>query len=198
MLQHQFSNFNIILASGSPRRKELLKELLLDFKVEVMPVDESFPASLEKEEITNYLVQLKAEGFRKLKPNEILITGDTIVWHQQKALNKPSNKQEAMEMLHSLSNNAHQVISSVGLTSAHHQIISSDVVDVHFKKLSDEEIEYYVDNFQPFDKAGAYGIQEWIGKIGITSIQGSFYTVMGLPVHLLYENLIQMKQLLTK
>lgn len=198
MLQHQFSNFNIILASGSPRRKELLKELLLDFKVEVMPVDESFPASLEKEEITNYLVQLKAEGFRKLKPNEILITGDTIVWHQQKALNKPSNKQEAMEMLHSLSNNAHQVISSIGLTSAQHQIISSDVVDVHFKKLSDEEIEYYVDNFQPFDKAGAYGIQEWIGKIGITSIQGSFYTVMGLPVHLLYENLIQMKQLLTK
>lgn len=198
MLQHQFSNFNIILASGSPRRKELLKELLLDFKVEVMPVDESFPASLEKEEITNYLVQLKAEGFRKLKPNEILITGDTIVWHQQKALNKPSNKQEAMEMLHSLSNNAHQVISSIGITSAQHQIIFSDVVDVHFKKLSDEEIEYYVDNFQPFDKAGAYGIQEWIGKIGITSIQGSFYTVMGLPVHLLYENLIQMKQLLTK
>lgn len=198
MLQHQFSDFNIILASGSPRRKELLKELLLDFKVEVMPVDESFPASLEKEEITNYLVQRKADGFRKLKPNEILITGDTIVWHQQKALNKPSDKQEAMEMLHSLSNNAHQVISSIGLTSAQHQIISSDVVDVHFKKLSDEEIEYYVDNFQPFDKAGAYGIQEWIGKIGITSIQGSFYTVMGLPVHLLYENLIQMKQLLTK
>lgn len=191
MLQEKLAHFQIILGSGSPRRKSLLEELQLDFTVEVMPVDEAFSSSLQKEEITNYLVKLKADGFRKLKENELLITGDTIVWHNNQALNKPQNKAEALQMLQSLSGTTHQVISSLALTSKEKQIIKSDEVNVSFRELTLEEIEFYVDQFQPFDKAGAYGIQEWIGKIGITSIQGSFYTVMGLPVHLLYDALLE-------
>ncbi|WP_308420178.1 Maf family nucleotide pyrophosphatase [Psychroflexus planctonicus] len=194
MLQEKLAHFQIILGSGSPRRKSLLKELRLDFTVELMPVDEAFSSSLQKEEITNYLVKLKADGFRKLKDNEVLITGDTIVWHNNRALNKPQNKAEAMQMLQSLSGTTHQVISSVALTSKEKQIIKSDEVDVSFRELTLEEIEFYVDQFKPFDKAGAYGIQEWIGKIGITSIQGSFYTVMGLPVHLLYDALLEITE----
>lgn len=195
MLQEKLAHLDIILASGSPRRKALLEELLLRFKVEVMPVDEAFPNSLQKEEITNFLVKLKADAFRQLKSNEIIITGDTIVWHKNQALNKPQNKAEAMQMLQSLSGNTHQVISSIALTSNQKQMIKSDEVDVTFRKLASEEIEFYVDHFQPFDKAGAYGIQEWIGKIGITSIKGSFYTVMGLPVHLLYDGLLDISEI---
>lgn len=194
MLQEKLAHLDIILASASPRRKALLEELQLSFKVEVMPVDEAFPNSLQKEEITNFLVKLKADAFRKLKNNEIIITGDTIVWHENQALNKPQNKAEATQMLQSLSGNTHQVISSIALTSNQKQMIKSDEVDVTFRKLTSEEIEFYVTHFQPFDKAGAYGIQEWIGKIGITSIKGSFYTVMGLPVHLLYNSLLEMAE----
>lgn len=190
MLQNKLADLKLILASGSPRRKSLLKELQLNFTVEVMPIDEHFSASLQKEEITNYLVKLKADAFRKLNKNEVVITGDTIVWHNGKALNKPQNKEEAIQMLSSLSGKTHQVISSFAVTSSHHQIIKSDVVDVKFRELTSGEINFYVDTFKPFDKAGAYGIQEWIGKIGITSITGSYYTVMGLPVHLLYEALL--------
>jgi septum formation protein len=190
MLQNKLADLKLILASGSPRRKSLLEELQLNFTVEVMPIDEHFSASLQKEEITNYLVKLKADAFRKLNKNEVVITGDTIVWHNGKALNKPQNKEEAIQMLSSLSGKTHQVISSFAVTSSHHQIIKSDVVDVKFRELTSDEINFYVDTFKPFDKAGAYGIQEWIGKIGITSITGSYYTVMGLPVHLLYEALL--------
>ena len=190
MLQNKLADLKLILASGSPRRKSLLEELQLNFTVEVKPVDEHFSASLQREEITNYLVKLKADAFRKLNKNEVVITGDTIVWHNNKALNKPQNKEEAIQMLSSLSGKTHQVISSFAVTSSHHQIIKSDVVDVKFRELTSDEINFYVDTFKPFDKAGAYGIQEWIGKIGITSITGSYYTVMGLPVHLLYEALL--------
>lgn len=190
MLEKKLSHLEILLASGSPRRKALLEELQLQFKVEVMPVDETYPSLIQKEEITDYLVKLKANAFRKLKHNEVLITGDTIVWNNSSALNKPKDRKEAIEMLQSLSGKTHQVISSVAITMSHRQIISSDTVDVTFRKLDLDEIEYYIDHFKPYDKAGGYGIQEWIGKIGITAIQGSFYTVMGLPVHLLYDGLI--------
>ena len=192
MLQQKLSHLQIILASGSPRRKALLEELLLQFKTEIYPIDEAFPEDLQQEEITDFLVKLKADAFRKLNSNEVIITGDTIVWKNNQALNKPANKTEAIEMLESLSGKTHQVISSICITSSQKQIIKNDRVDVRFRILTSEEIEFYVEHFQPYDKAGAYGIQEWIGKIGITSIQGSFYTVMGLPVHLLYDALLEM------
>ena len=190
MLQQKLSHLQIILASSSPRRKALLEELLLQFTTEVDPVDEAFPKQLQQEEITDFLVKLKADAFRKLSENEVIITGDTIVWNNKKALNKPANKDEAFNMLKSLSGKTHQVISSIGVTSSKKQIIKNDRVDVSFRELTSNEIEFYIEHFQPFDKAGAYGIQEWIGKIGITSIRGSFYTVMGLPVHLLYDALL--------
>lgn len=189
MLQEKLSHLKLILASSSPRRKILLEELHLPFSVEVFPVEEHFPPTLQKEEITTHLVKLKADAFRKLMKNEVVITGDTIVWSKVKALNKPNNKAEAIQMLEELSGETHQVISSVGVTGLGKQIIKSDEVDVCFKELTQQEIKFYVEHYQPYDKAGAYGIQEWIGKIGITAIHGSFYTVMGLPVHLLYEAL---------
>jgi septum formation protein len=184
-------NHHIILASGSPRRQQFFKDLGLDFEVRLKPVVEEYPQRLTHFEISDYLAQLKTFPFlNDLKDNDILITSDTIVWHQNKALGKPRNAQEAFEMLSSLSNATHEVITSVCFKTNTFEKTVNDVTKVTFKKLSDTEINYYIDTLKPFDKAGAYGIQEWIGQIAVTKIEGSYFNVMGLPTHLVYQTLM--------
>ena len=185
-----FPQYNFILASKSPRRQELLHSLGLRFEVRLKETEENFPATLLKEQIPVYLARLKAVPFLgELKQNDLLITADTIVWIDGKVLGKPENAEEARQMLQSLSGREHQVISGVCLTSRKKQKSFYAISNVQFKPLNDSEIEYYISEFKPFDKAGAYGIQEWIGAIGITHIEGSFYNVMGLPVQRLYEEI---------
>lgn len=182
-------NKRVILASGSPRRQEILKSIGVNFEVELRSVNEVFSDELKHHKISDYLAQLKAKEFDDLKSNEILITGDTIVWHKNKALNKPNDKKEAFEMLQSLSNATHEVISSFCLKTSEKTETFHDSTQVKFKALSEDEIWHYINTYKPFDKAGAYGIQEWIGQIGISEIKGSFYTVMGFPIHLVYKKL---------
>lgn len=183
--------YNYILASKSPRRQELLHELGIRFRVEILDVDESYPDNLYREEIAVFLAKLKAIPFLgKLADNDLLISADTIVWLNGEVFGKPANKQEAIEILQKLSDNEHQVISGVCLTSTHKQKSFFSVSNVRFKKLSDSEINFYIDEYKPYDKAGAYGIQEWIGYIGITHIEGSFFNVMGLPIQQLYSEII--------
>ena len=191
MLSEKYKNTAIILASGSPRRQELFKELDLNFSIKVKAINEVYDASLKREAITNYLAQQKAAVFKnELNKNELVITSDTIVWLHNKALEKPKNKEHAIKMLQKISGNMHEVITSVCLKSNLKETIFFDVTKVFFKQLSLEEIEFYVENYQPFDKAGAYGIQEWIGFIGVTKLEGSYFNVMGLPVQKLYEELL--------
>lgn len=192
MLKSLLSNHTIILASGSPRRYHFFKELGIDFKIDVREVEEIYPEHLKREEISNYLAELKAKAFDQLAPNEIVITSDTIVWHNEIALGKPKTLKEAKEMLQSMSNQTHEVITSVCFKTANTTRVEYHSTQVTFKSLTDQEIDYYVHTHQPLDKAGAYGIQEWIGYIGITSITGSFFTVMGLPTHIVYETLIEL------
>lgn len=193
MLKDQLKNYKIILASGSPRRRQFLKELELDFEIRLKPVDEIYPEQLKAEAITDYLAKLKAEAFvNEIQPNELIITSDTIVWHNNTALGKPLDKSHAKTMIFSLSDDWHQVISSVCFTTATQQIIKHFTTEVHFKSLSEEEINYYVEKYNPIDKAGAYGIQEWIGLIGIDTIKGSYFNVVGLPTHIVYETLIEL------
>ena len=190
MLNDKLKNHHIILASGSPRRQEFFKNLGLDFEIRLKPIKEEYPSRLTHFEISNYLAQLKALPFKKeLKTNDILITSDTIVWHNNTALGKPANKQEAFQILKTLSNQTHEVISSVCFTTINFEKTLHDITKVTFKALSDEEIEYYIENYKPLDKAGAYGIQDWIGQIGVTKIEGSYFNVMGLPTHLVYKTL---------
>lgn len=192
MLSEKLKNKQLILASGSPRRQELLKELDVDFKIQIKEINEVYPPNLVAEEITNYLAKLKGITFEnELKENDILITSDTIVWHNQKPLEKPKTTTQAIEMLQQLSNTSHKVITSVCLKSKTKEHIFFDTTIVYFKQLTLKEITYYVENYKPFDKAGAYGIQEWIGFIGVTKLEGSYYNVMGLPVHKLYEELLK-------
>ena len=184
-------DYNYILASKSPRRQELLHSLGVNFKVIQNDQDENYPLNLKKEEIPVFLAELKANYFlNKLKENDLLITADTIVWFNGVVLGKPDKKKEAIVTLEKLSGHEHQVISGVCLTSLHKQKSFFSITNVRFKKLSLEEIEYYVTEFGPFDKAGGYGIQEWIGYIGITHIEGSFYNVMGLPIQQLYTEIL--------
>lgn len=185
-----FPQYQYILASKSPRRQQLLRLLGIEFEVRTKEVDESYPEELTIEEIPVYLARKKAQPFKNhLKENELLITADTIVTFYGRVLGKPQDTEEARQMLQVLSGNEHQVISGVCLTSFRKQITFYSVSNVQFKQLTENEIEYYLTNFKPFDKAGAYGIQEWIGTIGITHIEGSFYNVMGLPIQKLYENI---------
>jgi septum formation protein len=193
MILNNLKDKRIILASGSPRRQEILKSIGVDFTVELRSVDEVFSEELKHHEISDYLAQLKADQFKDLKTNDILITGDTIVWHNDNALNKPGDKDEAFQMIQSLSNTTHEVISSFCIKTKEQTQTFYDSTEVTFKPLTDDEIEHYIDTYSPFDKAGAYGIQEWIGQIGISEIKGSFYTVMGFPIHLVYEKLTQIK-----
>ncbi|NQU84630.1 MAG: septum formation protein Maf [Mariniphaga sp.] len=184
-------NHNIILASKSPRRQQLLRELGFDFTIKTIEVEEKFPLEMSMEEIPVFLAELKANPFEgKLADNDLLITADTIVWHENKVLGKPENKEQAIEMLSSLSNCEHQVVTGVCLKSLKKQKSFNSVSNVIFKKLTADEINYYIDNYKPYDKAGAYGIQEWIGYIGVSHIEGSFFNVMGLPVQKLYSELL--------
>jgi septum formation protein len=191
MLREKLKNHNIILASGSPRRQAFFKELNLDFTIQVKAVDETYPNNLKRSEITDYLSQLKASVFLDLDENDILITSDTIVWKDEKALGKPKDFGEAKEMLQNLSGQMHEVITSVCFTSKEFQKTVNDVTKVWFKKLSEEEIDFYIENYKPFDKAGSYGIQEWIGYIGIEKIEGCYFNVMGLPTRLVYKTLTE-------
>lgn len=192
MLRERLKNHNLILASGSPRRQQFFKELDVDFTIEVRPTDEVFPESYQGSEITNHLACLKAAAFTDLKAQDILITSDTIVWFNGQALNKPKNRKEAYIMITSLSGYSHEVITSVAFTTKSKQIVCNDTTRVTLKKLTSEEINYYIDNYKPYDKAGGYGIQEWFGYIAVTSLQGSYFNVMGMPMHKVYETLMDM------
>ncbi len=191
MLLKNLEKYRIILASGSPRRHALLAELGIDFDIDVRPVEEAYPTHLKGEEIALYLSRMKADAFETGFFNEktLLITADTIVCIDGKVLGKPGSREEAIETLWQLSGKMHQVMTGICLRSKEKEKSFSVSTDVYFKELNEDEIAYYVDHFQPYDKAGAYGIQEWIGIIGIEKIDGSFYNVMGLPVQKLYEEL---------
>lgn len=184
-------DYHIILGSNSPRRRELLAGLDLDFEVKVIPgLEEHYPPTLQPEEIPVFLARQKAEAYiPTLSDKTLLITADTIVWNQNKVIGKPKDREDAIQMLQSLSGHEHHVVTGVCLTTTEKQKAFSVVSTVKFAALTDEEISYYVDKYRPFDKAGAYGIQEWIGYIGVESINGSFYNVMGLPVQRLYQEL---------
>lgn len=194
MLKEKIKKHNLILASGSPRRQQFFKELDLDFSIKLKPVDEIFPENLKGSDITDYLARLKASVFTDLSQEDILVTSDTIVWFQQQALNKPENQEEAFEMISSLSGNTHEVITSVAFTTTQKQVVINDTTRVTFKDLSHEEINYYITNFQPYDKAGGYGIQEWFGYIAVTRLEGSYFNVMGMPLHKVYETLMKMAE----
>lgn len=183
--------YRIVLGSNSPRRKELLSGLDLDFEVEVIPgIDESYPETLTAEEIPLHIARKKAEAYMgKMTDNELLITADTIVATYDRILGKPANREEAIEMLRYLSDHVHEVVTGVCLTTPGKSVSFSVRSSVSFAKLEDDDIIYYVDKYRPFDKAGSYGIQEWIGYIGVEAINGSFYNVMGLPVQRLYQEL---------
>ncbi|MDP2687061.1 MAG: Maf-like protein [Aequorivita sp.] len=191
MLREKLKNYNIILASGSPRRQGFFKELDLDFTIQVKEVVEVYSSELKHSEITDYLSKLKASVFTDLQKNDILITSDTIVWKDDKALGKPKDFEEAKQMLQDISGQMHEVITSVCFTSKEFQKTVNDVTKVWFKILSEEEIDYYLKNYKPFDKAGSYGIQEWIGYIGIEKIEGCYFNVMGLPTRLVYKTLTE-------
>ena len=186
------NNYEIILASKSPRRQDLMKKLDVNFKIKVLEnIPENYPINIKVDDIAVYLAKQKAEYYKKiLLERQLLITADTLVILNDEPLGKPESEGQAIQMLHSLSGKTHHVITGVCLTSTEKQTSFSTSTQVTFKKLSEEEINYYVSKYKPFDKAGAYGIQEWIGCVGITSINGSFYNVMGLPVQRIYEELI--------
>jgi septum formation protein len=184
--------YNIILASASPRRQELLKGLGFSFKVKPIDADESFPSQLKAQEIPLYLAEKKANAYpESLNDNELLITSDTIVWCEGNVLNKPLDFAEGKRMLESLSGKMHEVFTAVCLKSASKQTTFFECSKVFFRNLKTHEIEYYLEHYKPYDKAGSYGVQDWIGYIAIDKIDGSFYNVMGLPVKKLYEELIK-------
>lgn len=193
MIEMDIKDKKIILASASPRRKELLAGLCIDFEVDTKNnFEEVYSPDTPHEKIPEVLSEGKSFGFhRELAGNEILITSDTLVLCEDHVMGKPRNREEAFNMLRLLSGRTHKVITA--FTLRNHSQISTlcDTAIVHFKRLSDSEIYYYIDKFKPFDKAGAYGIQEWIGYIGIDKIEGSYFTIMGFPVHLVYQELLK-------
>jgi len=184
-------NHKIILASNSPRRKELLKGLDIDFEVRIIPdIDESYPPNISPDEVPAYIAQKKADAYSAtLQPGELIITADTVVLLDGDILEKPTDRADAIRILKRLSGHRHQVITAVTLTATDIRKAFTAKSTVDFATLDDDEIEYYVDKYQPYDKAGAYGIQEWIGYIGVCSIEGSFHNVMGLPIQRLYREL---------
>lgn len=190
MFNNNLKGKNIILASGSPRRQQFFVDLNLDFEIRLKEIEEVYPEELVAEEIPNFLARLKADAFcEDLTNNDLLITSDTIVWLKNKALGKPKDFEDAFAILRELSGNMHEVITSVCfMTKASVEVIS-ETTKVYFNELTDKEISYYVTNFKPYDKAGAYGIQDWIGLIAVTKIEGSYANVMGLPVDKVYNYL---------
>ena len=191
MLKEKLNKINIILASGSPRRQQFFKEMDLHYTIRLKEIEEIYPEHLQAEEITNFLAELKASAFEnELKENDVLVTSDTIVWLNGKALGKPKDYDDAFKMLQQLANKTHEVITSVCLKSIDKTDVFHCVTKVTFANLSDEAIKYYLDNYQPFDKAGSYGIQDWIGLIGISKIEGSYTNVVGLPTEMLFQKLM--------
>lgn len=186
------TDYKILLASNSPRREELLRGIDIDFEIKVLPnIDESYPLDLPVEEVAEFVAQMKAKSYISiLKEDELLITADTVVVLDGTIYGKPINKKDAAEMLRSLSGRTHRVISGVCLTSITKQTSFSVASDVEFEQLTVEEIEYYIERYSPFDKAGSYGVQEWIGFIGVKHINGSYFNIMGLPIQRLYRELI--------
>jgi septum formation protein len=190
MLKDKLANYTLILASGSPRRQQFFKDLDLDFEIRLKEIEEVYPPELQAEAITNYLAELKASAFEgELKENEILITSDTIVWHNNKALGKPKDEEDAFAILQSLSNATHEVITSVCFKTKAKTDTIFEVTKVTFNALSDQAIHYYLDHYKPYDKAGAYGIQEWIGFVGVAKIEGSYTNVMGMPTDKVFNYL---------
>ncbi len=190
MLLEKLKKYRVILASASPRRRQLLEEMGIRFEVKPKNVDEDIPLHTKPDEVAKYLSRKKATAFAgEMTENMLVITADTVVAINDRILGKPADKKEAVEILGLLSGNTHKVITGVTLKTKEKETTFSVTTDVTFKKLSPDEISYYIDHFKPFDKAGAYGIQEWIGHIAIEHINGSYFNVMGLPTHRLYEEL---------
>jgi septum formation protein len=190
MLKEKLKDYHVILASGSPRRQQFFKDLDIDFTIQLKEVEEVYPEELKGNEITDFLADLKSKSFTNLSEKELLITSDTIVWLEGKALGKPTDAADAFLMLSALSGKKHEVITSISIKSKHFQKIINDTTIVSFNTITDDEINYYIKNYKPFDKAGGYGIQEWIGFIAINRLEGSYFNVVGLPVHKLYKELM--------
>lgn len=195
MLKEKLRGTNIILASGSPRRQQFLRDLDLDFEIRLREVDEVFPDYLQGVEITDFLAKLKADAFEgSLVSGDLLITSDTLVWHEGRALGKPTDKEDAIRILQSLSGNTHDVFTSVCFKTTESCQIINDRTRVTFAPLSPDAIQYYLERYKPYDKAGAYGIQDWIGYVAVTAIEGSYTNVMGLPVAKVFEFLNRFAQ----
>ncbi len=195
MLQEKLKDHHIILASGSPRRHQFFKELEIEFEIRLKPVEEIYPSELMGREITDFLAKLKADAFEgELNEGDILITSDTIVWHEGKALEKPKDPAQALGMIKSLCGKTHEVITSVCFKTAEKLHTVHAITKVTFNQLEENEILHYIDRYRPFDKAGAYGIQEWIGLIGVEHIEGSYFNVVGLPTHLVYQTLLEIAE----
>ena len=188
----KITDYKVLLASNSPRREELLRGIDIDFEIKVLPdIDESYPTDMPNDEVAEYVALKKARSYtNSLKEDELIITADTVVLLDNKIYGKPTNKKEAKEMLQNLSGKTHRVISGVCLTSTAKQTSFSVVSDVEFSTLTNQEIEYYINRYAPFDKAGSYGVQEWIGYIGVKHISGSYFNIMGLPIQRLYRELL--------
>lgn len=192
MLKEKLRGYTIVLASGSPRRQQFLRELDANFEVRLKEVEEVYPETLQGAEITDYLAELKASALDEtMSDDEILITSDTIVWHENKALGKPKDKDDAFAMIKSLSGKTHEVITSVCIKNAGKSETFNETTRVTFNELTDEEIAYYLEEYKPFDKAGSYGIQEWIGLVAIAKIEGSYANVVGMPVDKVYQHLMK-------
>ena len=192
MLREKLKEYNVILASKSPRRQQFFKDLDIDFTIELKEVEEIYPPELKGTAITDFLADLKSKAYSNLSEKDILITSDTIVWLENTALGKPKDEADAFAMLRALSGKKHEVITSISIKSKQFQKIVNDITVVSFKELSDDEINYYIKNYKPYDKAGAYGIQEWIGFIAIDNLEGSYFNVVGLPVQKLYTELMNL------
>lgn len=193
MLSH-LKNYNIILGSQSPRRQELLLGLNIPFEVKVINVEETYPKELVGVDIPMYIAEKKANAFSEMMDeNTLLITADTIVWHEGRVLNKPTDKADATAMLKSLSGKTHQVITGVCISTLKKRKTFHVLSEVRFARLAPQEIDYYLQNYKPYDKAGAYGVQEWIGYVGVEYIEGSYFNVMGLPIQRLYGELKRWK-----
>jgi septum formation protein len=190
ILSDRLKPYQVVLVSQSPRRRELLKGLEIDFTATSVDADESYPSHLQGEQVPCYITQAKADAYKALlKENTLAITADTVVSINGQILGKPADKAEAMAMLRTLSGNKHEVITAVCIFTNNTERLFYAVSEVYFKPLTNQEIEHYIDTYQPFDKAGSYGVQEWIGYIGIEKIVGSYYNVMGLPIQRLYQEL---------
>lgn len=189
ILKEKFRNKKIILASNSPRRKQFLTDLGVTFSIQPANVNEEYPSFLKGKDIALYIAEQKASVFSNIADDEIIITCDTVVWIDDTSLEKPQNKEQALQMLQQLSGKTHEVISAVCIKSKEKQILFSDTTFVTFNQLSTEDILFYIETYQPYDKAGAYGIQEWIGLVGIEKINGSYTNVVGMPMEKLYKNL---------